>query len=328
MRVLLVDDDPAFTQFAIAALEQADIAYATAGGAEEGLARLRAEDAGFDVILLDIGMPGRTGWDFLLEIREHGDEIPVIFVTGNEDVEDRVRGLRMGADDYLIKPVQFEELVARLEAVLRRRRALVPIQFGDLVLDLSRRKAERNKRPVDLSPREYDLLLRLVRAGGRIVSREQLLREVWDGELAPDTNVVEVHVGRVRKKLDRHGRPLIETVGGVGFGAVGHVAQGCGGGCRVSGCRGVGWRWPRVPLGPWRSRRDPRSHRRPPAGVRGPTVRARDVARRRRPVGRGDVAARPERSGKVRALRDKDRATGGGKEKKSEKGGTGRGCRT
>ena len=225
MRVLLVDDDPAFTLFASAALEQAGIEYAAAGLAEEGLALLRENGPAFDVILLDIGMPGRTGWDFLIEIREQGDEIPVIFVTGNDDVQDRVRGLRMGADDYLVKPVQFEELIARLEAVLRRRRSLSPIQFGDLMLDLSRRKAERNKRPVDLSPREYDLLLCLVRAGGRTLSRAQLLREVWDGDLAPDTNVVEVHVGRVRKKLDRHGRPLIETVRGEGYRAVRHEAQ-------------------------------------------------------------------------------------------------------
>jgi two-component system copper resistance phosphate regulon response regulator CusR len=220
---LLVDDDPEFTRFTTLALEEAGIQFAAASSVEAGLAALREAEAGsFDVILLDVTMPGATGWDFLLDIREQGNEIPVIFVTGNEDVQDRVKGLRMGADDYLIKPVEFEELIARLEAVLRRRQALVPIEFGDLKLDLARRKTERAGKPVNLSPREYDLLLSLVRADGRTLSRGQLLREVWNIDFDPDTNVVEVHIGRVRKKLDRHGRPLIETVRGQGYRAVRH----------------------------------------------------------------------------------------------------------
>ena len=122
----------------------------------------------------------------------------------------------MGADDYLIKPVEFEELIARLEAVLRRRQALVPIEFGDLKLDLARRKAERAASP-SISVAGIRPLLALVRADGRTLSRGQLLREVWDIDFDPDTNVVEVHIGRVRKKLDRHGRPLIETVRGMGI---------------------------------------------------------------------------------------------------------------
>ena len=218
MRALVIDDDPAFLLFASTALDEAGIECAKADSAREGLALLENPPEGpFDLVLLDITMPGRSGWDVLMEVREQGDEVPVIFVTSLSKTENAVRGLELGADDYLTKPVEFDELIARMRAVLRRRASLAPLQYGDLHIDLARRKVRRRGRRVDLTPREYDLLVALVRADGEVRSREELLRDVWDIEFNPGTNAVDVHLGRLRKKLDRHGRMVIQTVWGRGY---------------------------------------------------------------------------------------------------------------
>ncbi|MCK6445324.1 MAG: response regulator transcription factor [Planctomycetes bacterium] len=225
-RVLIVDDDESFVTFTRLALEKTGMQSLGVRSAEQALATLRREPAGsFDLILLDVNLPGASGWDFLLDIREAGSETPVIFASSRDTVADRVKGLRLGADDYLIKPVEYDELVARIEAVLRRRRGLTPIEFGDMRIDPARRKVERDGFAVPVSPREYDLLMALVRANGEVVSREQLLRDVWDITFDPETNVLDVHLGRLRKKLDRHGRPLIQTVQGKGYRAVKHLPQ-------------------------------------------------------------------------------------------------------
>ncbi len=225
-RLLIVDDDEAFVAFTRAALEKAGLQSTGVRSAEHALEALRREPAGtFDLILLDVNLPGASGWDFLLDIREAGSETPVIFANSRETVADRVKGLRLGADDYLIKPIEYEELIVRIETVLRRRRGLSPIEFGDLRVDTARRKVERGGVSVPISPREYDLLMALVRANGEVVSREELLRDVWDITFDPETNVLDVHLGRLRKKLDRHGRPLIQTVQGKGYRAVRHLPQ-------------------------------------------------------------------------------------------------------
>jgi two-component system copper resistance phosphate regulon response regulator CusR len=224
MHVLLVEDDPDFRLVAKHALSRVGIDVETADDAEEGLRFLREHPPGtVDCVLLDVVLPGASGWDLLLQIREEGEEIPVIFVTGQESVAERVRGLRMGADDYLVKPIEFEELAARIEAVLRRRRELADVHFGDLHVDLGRRRVHRSGTRVELSPREYDLLLVLARAGGEVVSRDKILGEVWDLEFDPGTNVLDVHIGRLRKKLDRAGPPLIRTVRGEGYQLVEHT---------------------------------------------------------------------------------------------------------
>jgi DNA-binding response OmpR family regulator len=218
MHVLLVEDDPDFRLVTKHALARSGIEVTSTPNAEDGLQLLREKPPGaFDCVLLDINLPGISGWDLLLEIREEGDEIPVIFVTGQESVAERVRGLRMGADDYLVKPIEFEELAARIEAVLRRRRELADVHFGDLHLDLGRRRVHRGDRRIELSPREYDLLLVLARAAGKVVRREHILGEVWDMPFDPGTNVLDVHIGRLRKKLDRSGPPLIRTIRGEGY---------------------------------------------------------------------------------------------------------------
>jgi len=218
VRVLAVDDDPDFLGFLRIALEEAGIELVPAGDAQQAVELLEVSGSHrFDLVLLDIEMPGPSGLDLMTRVRESGDEVPVIFVSGIERTEQRVRALRLGADDYMVKPIEFEELLARIEAVLRRRRALPTIEFGDLTLDLARRKATRAGKPVYLSPKEFDLLLVLVQAGGKTISRQELLRLVWDMDFDPRTNLLDVHIGRVRKKIDRFGRPVIQTVRGEGY---------------------------------------------------------------------------------------------------------------
>ncbi len=218
MRVLVVDDDPDFRSFVLAGLRRVGI---DSEGASDGLmAKELLDRVGvepFDLILLDVKMPGQSGWDLLLELRELGRETPVIFLSGLDSVEERVKGLRLGADDYVPKEFDFDELVARIGAVIRRRRSLAPIEYADLKLDLSKRSAWRGGQQIVLSPREFDLLRTLVSRAGQVVSRSDLLREVWSLDIDPQTNVVDVHVARLRRKLDGHGVPLIQTVRGEGY---------------------------------------------------------------------------------------------------------------
>jgi len=141
----------------------------------------------------------------------------VIFVTARRGVEDRVKGLRTGADDYLLKPFEFDELLARIEAVARRRAAVPVLVFGDLRIDVARRIVERAGERIDLSPKEFDLLRMLAEAKGRTVSRTELLNVVWGIRFDPETNVVDALVARLRRRVDRRGTPMIETVIGEGY---------------------------------------------------------------------------------------------------------------
>ena len=216
VKVLLVDDDSDFAQLTRMGLEPQGVQciYA-ANGAEAALAL--EEETGFDLILLDIEMPGVTGWDLLTNLREAGNEIPVLFVSGLDAVDKRVKGLRMGADDYLTKPVDHAELHARMEAVLRRRSAMPQLTFGDLRLDLAQRRAYRGERALHLSPKEFDLLLALARGKGEVLSRADLLEQVWDMTFDPGTNLLDVHIGRLRRKVDRQASKMIHTVRGQGY---------------------------------------------------------------------------------------------------------------
>ena len=218
MRILIVDDDPTFRELSAIALEAAGMNLEFADSGVAGLAALQAAPAGhFDVILLDVQMPGSSGWDLLFQLREAGNEVPVIFISALGDVEDRVKGLRLGADDYVTKPVEYDELIARIESVVRRRLAMPTIEFGPLIFDPVRRRVTHTGKHVDLSPREYDLLLHLAQAAGEVVTRKALLEEVWNMPFDPGTNVVNVHINRLRKKLDRCGPQIIETVRGQGY---------------------------------------------------------------------------------------------------------------
>ena len=222
-RILVVDDDARFRRVTTAALTAAGYDFDVAGDADSALDKVRAAaDGAFDAVLLDVDLPDAPGWAVIEAIREAGSRVPVLFVTGKESVEDRVKGLRLGADDYLVKPIAYEELVARLEAVLRRHSTVPALDYGDVRLDLGRRRVERNGKAVDLSPKEFDLLAALIDAKGTVVARDALLRDVWEIDFDPGTNVIDVHIGRLRKKLDRHGSPLIETVRGKGYRIVEH----------------------------------------------------------------------------------------------------------
>lgn len=218
VHVLIVDDEPDVCQYLSAHLHSVGVTSTIAHNGSQAIGEMNARRPGyFGIVLLDVSMPGQNGWDLLAALREAGDEVPVIFVSAHSSPEDRIRGLRLGADDFIVKPFSFDELLARMEAVLRRRRSLAPLCIGDLRLDLSRRKTERSGKPVDLSPREFDLLLALAKDPGSTFSRAQLLHDVWDMRFDPGTNLLDVHLGRLRKKLDRLGRPAIQTVRGEGY---------------------------------------------------------------------------------------------------------------
>lgn len=217
MKVLIIDDDPGVRRYIQRVLERSDIEGVAADGPEAARATLAEAASPFDVMLLDISMPGQSGWDFLSELREQGDETPVIFLTAHHTVQERVRGLRMGADDYVLKPFEGAELVARIEAVVRRRESLPVLTIGDLRVDLARRVVERGGERVEVSPREFDVLGELVQARGKILSKADLLKRVWDIDFDPGTKVVEVQVARLRRKLDKDDGSVIETVVGEGY---------------------------------------------------------------------------------------------------------------
>lgn len=218
MNLLIVDDDQAILSVVERGLTADGMDVTSASDVPQALSLLNTSPAGhFDLIVLDVKMPGATGLDLLNELREAGSQIPVIFVTGLASLEDKVAGLGLGADDYIVKPFQIAELRARIRAVLRRRESLAPIEYGELRVDVASRQVQRGGEKLDLSPREFDLLFRLVRAKGELVSREELLRKIWELEFDPGTNVLDVHVGRLRRKLDKLGQPLIENVRGQGY---------------------------------------------------------------------------------------------------------------
>ena len=182
----------------------------------------RLNTEAFDVILLDLMLPGRDGLQILTTLRARGDKTPVLILTARDALDDRVRGLDTGADDYLVKPFAFEEVLARIRALLRRGRVSEAsrLQVGDLDLDIVTRRVRRGGRPVELTVREFELLEYLMRHQGRIVSRGTLAREVWQESARTSSldNVIDVHIARLRRKVDLD-QPvkLIHTVRGVGF---------------------------------------------------------------------------------------------------------------
>lgn len=217
MKILIVDDDPKLRAFVAKGLETQGYSTLAAGGGNEARSVLASMSQQPDLILLDVMMPGGDGMSFLEELRRRGIETPVIFVSAARSVEDRVRGLRLGADDFLVKPFQFEELLARIEAVARRRSRPTVYQVGDLRIDPLRRTVDRGGVRIDLSPKEFDLLRTLAEARGRTLSRMELLQQVWGIHFDPQTNVVDALVARLRRRIERGGAPLIETVVGEGY---------------------------------------------------------------------------------------------------------------
>lgn len=217
MRLLVIDDDPKFRSYISTGLRESGVECETAEDGAKALELLENSDRPFDVILLDVMMPNRDGWEVLHDLRAKGRETPVIFVTARDAVEERVKGLQLGADDYIIKPFAFVELLARVEAVVRRRKSMLPIEYGDLKLDLATRAVWRGGRAIDLSPREFDLLRVLATNHDKVMTRSELLAAVWGIHFDPETNVVDVHIARLRRKLEANARPLIQTVRGEGY---------------------------------------------------------------------------------------------------------------
>jgi two-component system copper resistance phosphate regulon response regulator CusR len=218
VNLLLVDDDPKFRGFMQKGLEESGMHIETAGSGEEASELLVKRGVGaFDLLLLDVMMPGSSGWDVLEGLRKRGDTTPVIFLTARSAVEERVKGLQLGADDYVIKPFEFSELLARIEAVRRRHGRAAVLTVGSVRLDLEHRVVECRGMRIEMSPREFELLLTLARAQGRVLKRAELLKKVWGMEFDPGTNVVNVLVARLRRRLDAFAPGLIRTVVGEGY---------------------------------------------------------------------------------------------------------------
>jgi two-component system response regulator MprA len=213
-RLLVVDDDRKLVPLLERGLrfEGFDVVCAYSGAEAVAVSRRAVPD----LVLLDIGMPDLDGFDVLRELRRHSD-VPVVMLTAKDEVSDKVGALDLGADDYVAKPFAFDELLARIRAVLRRRgaEALDYLSYDDLVCDLGTREVTRARRRIELTVTEFDVLTCLVRNARRIQSREALLRKVWGYDVPVDSNVVDVHVGHLRRKLGEP--PLIQTVRGVGY---------------------------------------------------------------------------------------------------------------
>ncbi len=212
-RVLIVDDDAAIVRMLRRTLEAEGFETATAG--DGGGALARAERFVPDVIVLDRVMPGLDGLAVARRLRSKGDATPILMLTARDAVADRVEGLESGADDYLVKPFETVELVARIRALLRRGQPQRVVSHGDLRVDPDALTAERGSRRIELTPREAELLALLVRSAGRVVSRDEALAEVWSDGPRPTGNAVDQHITYLRSKLGDP--PVIQTVRGVGF---------------------------------------------------------------------------------------------------------------
>ncbi|HSK97806.1 MAG TPA: response regulator transcription factor [Euzebyales bacterium] len=217
-RVLVVDDDEAIRTALERALALEGFVVSTVDGGGAALATVDADPP--DVIVLDVVMPDVNGVAVTRTLRDQGRELPILILSALDEVGDRVAGLQAGADDYLVKPFAVDELVARLRALLRRRSepVSVPLRVGDVEVDAARHVARRGDRDLDLTRREFELLETFVRHAGIVLSRPQLLNQVWGYDFAVDGNVVDVFVGYLRRKLEADGEPrILRTVRGVGF---------------------------------------------------------------------------------------------------------------
>jgi DNA-binding response OmpR family regulator len=220
MRLLLVEDDIAIQQFLNRALTEAGYKVDAAGDARS--AEALALEGFHDAFIIDLGLPDRDGLDLIASCRAQGNNAPVLILSARRTVDERVRGLEQGGDDYLTKPFALAELLARLRNLLKRssppQNESLRLKVADLQLDLVRREALRGEQVLQLTPQEFVLLEYLCRNEGRVVTRSMILDHVWKMRIDPATNVVDVHIYRLRTKVDREGmKPLIQTIRGVGY---------------------------------------------------------------------------------------------------------------
>jgi DNA-binding response OmpR family regulator len=219
MRILVIEDDVKIASFIVKGLEQAGFAVDRAAEGEEGL--FMATSVPYDAAVIDLMLPGRDGLSVIAAMRRAKIATPVIILSAKRSVEDRVKGLETGSDDYLVKPFTFAELLARVQALIRRSSRATEssrLAVGELSVDLITREVVRSGQAIELQPREFSLLEYLMRHAGRVVSKTMILEHIWNYHFDPQTNVVDVLVCRLRNKIDRdHSHKLIHTIRGVGY---------------------------------------------------------------------------------------------------------------
>ena len=218
MRILVVEDELKAAQYLKKGLSENGFVVDVADNGIDGLHF--AETNSYDCIVLDVMMPGMDGWSVIENIRKHNRELPVLILTARDGIEDRVKGLMLGADDYLVKPFAFSELLARVHALIRRGKTHQQenIEIGDLCIDLRKQKVIRKGKRIDLTPKEFTLLSFLARHSGEVMSRTIISEQVWDMNFDSDTNIVDVALKRLRDKIDGpFENKLIHTVRGVGY---------------------------------------------------------------------------------------------------------------
>jgi two-component system, OmpR family, response regulator len=219
MRMLVVEDDIEAQRYLVNGLRESGHVVDDAADGETGLTLALSRP--YDVAVIDRMLPKIDGLKLVQELRDHGNAMPVLFLSALSEVDDRVKGLKAGGDDYLTKPYAFVELLARIDALLRRRQpsaVKTRLQVGDLELDLLTRQAKRGEINIELQPREFRLLEYLMRHAGQVVTRTMLLESVWEYHFDPQTNVIDVHVSRLRAKIDKGFDPaLLQTVRGAGY---------------------------------------------------------------------------------------------------------------
>lgn len=219
MRILVVEDDLEAQRYLVNGLKELGHVVDDAADGDTGLTLALSRP--YDVAVVDRMLPKLDGLKLVEEMREHGNSTPVLFLSALSEVDDRVKGLKSGGDDYLTKPYAFVELLARIDALMRRRSPATVrtrVQVGDLELDLLTRAANRGTTPIDLQPREFRLLEYLMRHAGQVVTRTMLLESVWEYHFDPQTNVIDVHISRLRAKIDKgFETPLLHTIRGAGY---------------------------------------------------------------------------------------------------------------
>ena len=218
MRILIVEDEKKTAAYLKKGLSESGFVVDAAEQGEDGLHLARTGD--YDLIILDVMLPQQDGWSVLTEMRRSGKQTPVLFLTARDSIQDRVKGLELGADDYLVKPFAFSELLARVRSVLRRGPTRQPemVRIADLEIDLIRHRALRGGTRLDLTPKEFALLSLLARRAGEVLSRTVISEQIWDMNFDSDTNVVDVAVRRLRSKADDpFAKKLIHTVRGMGY---------------------------------------------------------------------------------------------------------------